>query len=1350
MEEMMRKSVKLLSALCLSAMCFTACNEEGDYHDEKCGNGFLDAEELCDPGILPTQEGHCVEDCNDNDPCTSDTLSGSPQTCDAQCKHEKLENCQSLKEDGQACSENTECKSAHCQDNVCVSPKKELGEHCTDDAQCESGFCEAEQCSVPKLGLGESCTLGAQCESGHCVDLICVTAPKANGEYCAQDKECLSGRCIDDLCASHFEFPPRGNLADNAECQTSAQCHSLACVQGKCAADGCAIYTNDACAAQEICVLETDPEQKKLVRICVNQGPNQEGQSCLSDHDCAANLGCNTIKQCAPYCEEHDNQDDTCGADKVCVKENGPNGMCTTACTPGPNDSCGEGKTCHIRLSSVDKGACHVAGDIANTDSCNNMVHCERGNICWTTNRLNDHLICLEYCRSASDCSGNMECDQFFDKPNSTLGLCRPKACNTAFDCDSQVCIDNVCLEGCSSILDNTSCNEKNNCLAYNSMSQDNALVYACTKVGPLTEGSPCTKYSECGKGLVCGPSLHCQKICTKDGTECSNGQSCMLWASQTNKGTCETPCVPGATDTCIDPLKCSPGSEDVDAGFCEVMGSFDTGLPIKLGEPCEYDADCKKGAACAATSSTKPQRICLTMCRTDANPTSCPANNTCEPYRPDSSSSLGVCRPNDGIIIDPDTPTIPEPVEPPTLKSNGQACTSGAECISQTCDLNTKLCKGSCELYKPNQCETGKVCIIESGSGAICKPIASYPKDEGTTCMADNKCKDGLYCGMEESCRIPCTLGSTCAKEKHICAPAVPGADRGLCYDACDPISFDVCGILGTYNYCEPMLGDNTKGYCLMWTDQGDPEYSIPPAGSPLNASCSVNADCDHGLGCQIKAAGSNAMACLRYCNVDANQCAEGYYCRAIKSGQKLGVCREFTQLTHGQTCSQNKQCNSGLCTDNKCVGDCALLNNNSCGAGKNCQPDQTKGSRCEIAGTKKEGQVCSATQRCAMNLACGNDGLCHSFCRLKTNDCGTLHCIGTELSTTQGLCYNNCSPLSVSCSAKNTCEPLEHSPTQGVCQAMSTDGSGGVLAKTEGQSCSLHADCAPTLGCFPQSASQTNTQCLSYCDMKAPALCKEGYVCERVKANYDLGVCRQDTLPPIDASDIEDGKPCRESKQCLSQVCKKNICLQRCNPYLITDACPSTERCTDFLVSSQTVHVCDKIYENRPVGAGCGRNAQCARGLQCHQGFCTSLCNLESPSCAGSASCTKIANTLPTDNYGICQAKACNLGMYNFQNPTTDDVCPANFKCAKTSSSLDTGLCIHNNPSAIMYHEVGGNSSCYSEQECPMGAGCEDGDDGYFYCFGLCRTDIPDTCPSKTKCIPSGTSTLGWCVPQ
>jgi MYXO-CTERM domain-containing protein len=69
--------------------CAPGCDEtvDSDCSTDTCGNGILDPGETCDP------PSDCPTSCDDSDSCTTDTLAGSADTCDATCTSAPITLC---------------------------------------------------------------------------------------------------------------------------------------------------------------------------------------------------------------------------------------------------------------------------------------------------------------------------------------------------------------------------------------------------------------------------------------------------------------------------------------------------------------------------------------------------------------------------------------------------------------------------------------------------------------------------------------------------------------------------------------------------------------------------------------------------------------------------------------------------------------------------------------------------------------------------------------------------------------------------------------------------------------------------------------------------------------------------------------------------------------------------------------------------------------------------------------------------------------------------------------------------------------------------------------------------------
>lgn len=116
--------------------CAPGCTSLNDDDcSDSCGNAIVEPPELCD--------GNCpaLADCNDNDVCTADSLSGSAQQCNAQCVNTPL-GCVAGTMDGccaAGCNANTDGDCAAICGNGVVEP----GEQCDDGGTAAGDGCDA-------------------------------------------------------------------------------------------------------------------------------------------------------------------------------------------------------------------------------------------------------------------------------------------------------------------------------------------------------------------------------------------------------------------------------------------------------------------------------------------------------------------------------------------------------------------------------------------------------------------------------------------------------------------------------------------------------------------------------------------------------------------------------------------------------------------------------------------------------------------------------------------------------------------------------------------------------------------------------------------------------------------------------------------------------------------------------------------------------------------------------------------------------------------------------------------------------------------------------------------------------
>jgi len=133
--------------------------------------------------------------------------------------------------DGSACTENTECESNLCVNEVCMENKNvPNGGECSANSQCESKLCTGGVCTGNPNG--STCFTNGQCASNLCAGGIC-TERQTNqpvGSSCTSNAQCASGLCVDNICREKVDALPDGSVcSDNSEC-ASGQCTDNVCV----------------------------------------------------------------------------------------------------------------------------------------------------------------------------------------------------------------------------------------------------------------------------------------------------------------------------------------------------------------------------------------------------------------------------------------------------------------------------------------------------------------------------------------------------------------------------------------------------------------------------------------------------------------------------------------------------------------------------------------------------------------------------------------------------------------------------------------------------------------------------------------------------------------------------------------------------------------------------------------------------------------------------------------------------------------------------------------------------------------------------------------------------------------
>ncbi len=219
-----------------------------------CGNGVLEPGETC--------EGLCQIDCDDQDACTLDALTGAAETCDLACEHERVRRCRHA--DGccpAGCDALTDVDCAPVCGNGIVEP----GETCDGNCPRAPADCPEEDCSRALLiGRADDCSAICSLESitacGHgdgCCPEKCDALNDDDCEPVCGNGVIEPGETCDGDCPQEPADCEDGDACTVAliehgltECESScgAQSQIVACRHGDgCCPDHCDILTDDDC-----------------------------------------------------------------------------------------------------------------------------------------------------------------------------------------------------------------------------------------------------------------------------------------------------------------------------------------------------------------------------------------------------------------------------------------------------------------------------------------------------------------------------------------------------------------------------------------------------------------------------------------------------------------------------------------------------------------------------------------------------------------------------------------------------------------------------------------------------------------------------------------------------------------------------------------------------------------------------------------------------------------------------------------------------------------------------------------------------------------------------------------------
>ena len=219
-----------------------------------CGDGNLDPGEVCD--------GDCPSDCDDSDPCTTDTMTGQTNHCDVVCKHAAII---AVKSGDGCCTKGATSRSDTDCPEVCGNGLVEASEACDGNCPTVKDCDDQNPCTidvVSGVNCDRKCTHEPYKENwggnGTCVcdgRGACKsgggTSPGPSGDansawygLCRSDADCGGWRCVSSLCTA--------DCSSDASCSASSAGAKATCLSGS---QLCLLVcTNDnSCPAGQFC-----------------------------------------------------------------------------------------------------------------------------------------------------------------------------------------------------------------------------------------------------------------------------------------------------------------------------------------------------------------------------------------------------------------------------------------------------------------------------------------------------------------------------------------------------------------------------------------------------------------------------------------------------------------------------------------------------------------------------------------------------------------------------------------------------------------------------------------------------------------------------------------------------------------------------------------------------------------------------------------------------------------------------------------------------------------------------------------------------------------------------------------
>jgi hypothetical protein len=665
------------------------CNNTNDSDCKPvCGNGVVEADELCEPG-----SGH---ECPSTCPAVGCNLfqPQGPDKCHVKCE---------------ASGKITGCSDKA--DSCCPAGCNALMGSMTFDADC-----------MPVCGNGivekptETCE-GAQCDAAfadcvadkdHTIDPIGMVGT-CNFDCRKKPRACMGG---DNFCPTNCTHDTDSDCKSDlgAACGGNGECGSGICMDGVCCSEACTGICRKCLPISGLCVNIDSGDDTNPLNACGGANPQKtcaHGQCLLkNDYPCDSHIEC-----ISDICEAGKCRAFNCHADQQWTTED----ICKTKL----------GFTCSIDVPCLNN-LCDYAGNICvatcdanKTTSLTGMKQAmDSPGLCKLINAetCSGGIVCASgLCEfSSSKCVGSCGPTETTsmdgDKPmaGDGPGVCKlinGQMCGSGLVCASGVCDPDlgVCVKACApdkmNMMGLCKCPDHQSVNADGKCKNDNGG--ACT-VGADCASGICNGFNNtCASACVADAELNGDKVCqcvsgkaydptgvckTADDGSCSSGSTCAhgICNLTAGGGKCDSMCAapkhlqaPSSTCACTGANEVPSGDSGCDcaAGFARDVA--DQVCKGDIGHTCSVGADCALHVCSASACATK----CPDFQVPDSNGVcvaeTCTTGATCQgPKFCQDGLCVAGC---DGSHYLSDTTCKPK-------KATGDSCSSDTECTTPPC----------------------------------------------------------------------------------------------------------------------------------------------------------------------------------------------------------------------------------------------------------------------------------------------------------------------------------------------------------------------------------------------------------------------------------------------------------------------------------------------------------------------------------------------------------------------------------------------------------------------------------------------------------------------------------------